>query len=142
MAKKFHLGDLLSVTTGRLLSPTHMDGIYDILNYMTGDDLFTHQLPRASRECAPILVGQHPWLAKVDHSAVNTENWQNFLADMVAKYGEFHDVIPMHPDDHEVKDPIEELIEMRGAENVIIVQTDEEPSPYGEIGWKTDGEEN
>lgn len=47
--KRFHLGDVLSITTGHLLSPRHMEGVYEILNHMTGDQLFTHQLPRASR---------------------------------------------------------------------------------------------
>jgi hypothetical protein len=25
----FHIGDILSITTGRLVSPRHMDGIYE-----------------------------------------------------------------------------------------------------------------
>ena len=35
-----------------------MDGIYDILNFLTGDNLYTHQLPRAMRECEPWLRAQ------------------------------------------------------------------------------------
>lgn len=137
-SKKFHLGDLLSVSTDILLSPTKMDGVYDILNYMTSDDLFTHQLPRASRECRPVLLEQHPWLADVDASQVNTENWQEFLAEMVAKYGEWHEVIPMPPDDHEVKDPIQEAIDLMGEDRVIVVRPPEEDeeSPFGNIDWK------
>ena len=72
--KKFHLGDVLSITTGRLVSPRHMDGVYDILNFMTGDNLFTHQLPRASDECKPHLLAQFPQLAEVDTSGVNGKN--------------------------------------------------------------------
>ena len=60
--KKFHLGDVLSTTTERLVSPRHISGVYDILNFMTGDDLFTHQLPRASEECKPYLLEQFPQL--------------------------------------------------------------------------------
>ena len=58
MSRDFHIGDILSVTTGRLVSPRRMDGVYDILNFMTGDNLFTHQLPRAARECAGPLAAQ------------------------------------------------------------------------------------
>lgn len=47
----------------------------------------------------------------VDASGVTTENWREFLSESVAKWGEWHSVIPMHPEDHEVKDPIEELID-------------------------------
>lgn len=60
--KQFHISDVLSVTTGRLVSSRHMEGVYDILNFLTGDNLFTHQLPRASRECEPWLRTQFPKL--------------------------------------------------------------------------------
>ncbi|WP_445080300.1 DUF7736 domain-containing protein [Brevibacillus laterosporus] len=53
--KSFHISDILSVTTGKLLSTRRMDGVYDILNHMTGESLLTHQLPRAIRVCAPFF---------------------------------------------------------------------------------------
>lgn len=62
IGKEFSLGDVLSITTGRLLSERRIDGVYDILNWMTGDNLFTHQLPRASESCAPWLIEQYPQL--------------------------------------------------------------------------------
>ena len=40
--KTFHISDILSVTTEVLLSTRRMEGVHD--NWMTGDDLFTHQL--------------------------------------------------------------------------------------------------
>lgn len=60
--KLFHISDILSITTGRLVSNRHIEGVYDILNFLTGDNLFTHQLPRASRECEPWLRTQFPQL--------------------------------------------------------------------------------
>ncbi len=75
MEKSFHLGDILSITTGRLVSLRHIDGVYDILNFMTGDNLFTHQLPRASRECAPELKKQFPALAEITGDDVTKDNW-------------------------------------------------------------------
>lgn len=62
--RTFPLGDVLSITTGRFLSSRGMDGIYEILNYMTGDNLFTHQLPRAIDECAPWLLRRYPHLSR------------------------------------------------------------------------------
>jgi hypothetical protein len=123
--KKFHLGDVLSVTTGRLVSPRHMDGVYDILNFMTGDNLFTHQLPRASDECKPHLLAQFPQLAEVDASGVNTKNHKQWLAEQVAKYGEEFEVKPIPKGAHQFKNPIAEATEMMGGpEKVIVVQTD------------------
>lgn len=66
--RDFHLGDVLTVTTGRLLSPRHMEGIYDLLQFMTGQPVFTHQLGRVSDECKPSLYRQHPWLRDFDAS--------------------------------------------------------------------------
>lgn len=123
--KEFHLGDVLSITTGRLVSPRHMDGIYDILNFLTGDNLFTHQLPRASDECKPHLLEQFPQLKEVDASAVNGKNYKQWLAKQVAKYGEKFTVKPIPNGAHEVKNPVEEVAEMMGDPNkVIVVETD------------------
>lgn len=66
MSRDFDLSDVLSATTGRLLSMRHMDGIYDVLNYMTGDNLMTHQLPRAMDQVKPEILRQHPDLENVD----------------------------------------------------------------------------
>ena len=60
--KPFTLGQILSITTGRLCCD--MDGVYDILNHVTGDDLFTHVLPRASRFARPLILAEHPELER------------------------------------------------------------------------------
>ena len=103
--RTFHIGDILSVTTGFLVSPRHMEGIYDILNFMTQDNLFTHQLPRASDECRPYLLRQHPQLSYVNASVVTRENWQSWLAERVAEFGEQLPVELIPMDDHTFKDP-------------------------------------
>lgn len=83
--RNFHIGDILSITTGRLVSPRRMDGVYDILNYMTGDDLFTHQLIRAAEECAPALREQHPDLTDVDAGGVP---WRGTRPKMARRFGD------------------------------------------------------
>lgn len=115
--RTFHLGDVLTITTGALVSPRHMDGVYDILNWMTGDDLMTHQLPRASNECHGPLLAQHPDLAAVvlpesfgsrdvDQVKANVERW---LAEQVARFGETREVAPLDPADHTQMDPFTEM---------------------------------
>lgn len=142
--RDFHLGDILSITTGRLVSTRHMDGIYDILDYMTGDSNYTHQLPRAADECRPYLLEAHPFLSEISGDEVTTENYKEWLDQKVAQYGEYHAVRPIHFEDHEVIDPIEELKRMGVDESKIIgidISETDEPSPYGDIAWK-DGSED
>ena len=59
---KFHILDVLSITSGKLLSLEKMDGLYKILNFLTGEDLYTHQLIRASKTCKPYLLKTYPVL--------------------------------------------------------------------------------
>jgi hypothetical protein len=125
--KDFDLGDVLSITTGRLVSRRHIDGVYDILNYMTGDSLFTHQLPRAQDECRPWLLRQHPDLAEVDADGVNAETWRGWLDAQVARYGATRPVAPIPADDHARRDPIQEAIEMVGPERVIAIDPEATP---------------
>ena len=120
-SREFHLGDILSITTGRLVSPRHVEGIYDILNFMTRDNLFTHQLPRACDECKPYLLGQHPQLKEVDASKVGRDNWQEWLAEQVTAFGEHLSVEQIPMDDHAEKDPIDELREMAPGKPIIVI---------------------
>lgn len=119
-SRKFHIGDILSITHDRLVSPRHIEGVYDILDYMTGDKLFTHQLPRAADECKPILFKQFPFLNKIDSSNVTTDNWEDWLKTQILNYGEWHYVTIALKDEHEIKNPITEAIELIGKDKVIV----------------------
>ena len=127
--KKFHLGDVLSIITGRLVSPRHIDGVYAILHFMTDDNVFTHAIPRVIAECKPYLVKQFPQLdsSKMDaalatlgetledkrgkiEAAKLVEVW---LARQIEEYGEMLDVESIPKDAHAVKHPLAEIGEMR-----------------------------
>ncbi len=129
--RDFHIGDILSITTGRLVSPRLIDGVYDILDYMTGDELMTHQLPRAAEECRPSLREQHPDLADVavPEEFTGKEHVDRWLGDLVLQYGETRAVRPLEAGDHRVINPIEELADMLGGSERIYVVGPEEPLP-------------
>lgn len=105
--RKFHLSDILTITTGRLLSNRMMDGVYDILNYMTSDNLFTHQLPRAAGECREPLLAQHPQLRNLEFPDSDLHVW---LDEQVQKFGECLPVAPIN--DHVHLDPLIEAESM------------------------------
>lgn len=121
--RDFDLGDILSVTTGKLVSPRHIAGVYDILNFMTGESLFTHQLPRVGREASPVLLAQHPQLADIDHSSVGPGKWEAWLAEQVAKYGAKLPVRPMNIDQHERIDPMSEAAEIFPPDKIVVVRS-------------------
>jgi len=120
---RFHIGDLLSITDGRLLSPDHMDGIYRLIDHVTGQPHFTHQLPRAAGPVKAWLIQQFPWLDGLgpDQDADLT-GMMTWLSQAGAEHGEFHDVEPMPLGMYVGREPIAELMEMVGEDRVIVVQ--------------------
>lgn len=62
--KTFPVAVVLAVTTGRVLCS--IEQIYDVVNWITGDNIYTHQIPRAMRFGKPILEKAYPELAKAD----------------------------------------------------------------------------
>lgn len=128
--RAFHLGDVLSVTTGRLVAPTGMDGVYNVLNYLTDDNLMTHQLPRAMDECAPHVLAEHPDLADVQmpDEFDGPEHVKGWLAEQVERYGGARVLTPVPPEKHPRIHPLAELLTMAPDKPVIVV----EPEPtYG-----------
>ena len=145
MKRRFHLGDVLSITTGRLVSPRHMDGVYDILNFMTEDNLFTHQLPRACDECKPYLLKQFPQLntafiqsaCKILDREVENRNSRDpengepmplnitaWLEELTKRYGEYLEVETIPKEAHEKKNPLAEMQEMAPNAKILAVCTD------------------
>lgn len=105
--KKYNLSDVLSVTSGRMVSTRGMEGIYDILNYMTGESLFTHALPRAAEKCTPYLLEQFPILQNIEYEHVDETNWSKWLQNNVEEYGDEFNVMPLSEYTH--LDPASEL---------------------------------
>jgi hypothetical protein len=114
-ARTFPLGDILTVTTDRFVTPDGMGAVYELLNFMTGDNLFTHQLPRASGECRPALLAQHPDLTLVvvpEEFDDEAHVWR-WLAEQVARFSASREVTPLDPADHTRIDPVAELKMLR-----------------------------
>ena len=61
--RNFPTESVLSITTGKLLCD--MAGVYDILNWMTGQSLTTLALGSASDDAKPVLAEALPWTQTV-----------------------------------------------------------------------------
>ena len=127
--KLFDLGDVLSVTTDRLVARDHVGALYALLNFMTGDNLFTHQLPRAMNECRPALLAQHPALAGIEPPAwpdgVDPADVFAWVDSLRPTLGDQLPVVPLDPADHTRIDPISELGLLGVPPEKIIVVTPE-----------------
>lgn len=117
-AKTFHLGDILSATTGKLVSTRHIEGVYDILGFMTGENLMTHQLPRAMREAAPEILRQHPDLADIHPPTLTPETWRGWLDAMIMRFGKTRTLTPMVG--HVPVDPMLELASMTDKPIIVV----------------------
>lgn len=140
--RKFHIGTILSITTGVLLAPNHIDDVYDILNFMSGEKLQTVQLPRVADECRPYLMeySLHGHIGKtfadIDASHVTPENYEQFMREIVTEYGEWYEVRPIHPEDHEIVSPVDDALRINPDLEIIEFKPEDKPSPYGNIDWK------
>jgi hypothetical protein len=133
-AKSFHLGDLVTVVTGRLVSPNHINGANDVCGFVTGEQHMTHQLLRASKTVTPWLLEHLPWLADITvpefdiPSGASREDAMRIIGDWLAgpvsRYGEWHDVTPMPFGAYVGRDPIAELQEMAPHAQIIAVEVD------------------
>lgn len=137
--KYFSLGQVLSIVTP-ILCVQDIGELYEILNAMSGDNLATHQLGRVADEVAPYLLDQYPQLALIDADrlAGSDKIWQE-LKRLQSIYGDYLLIYPMHREDHDQIDPIDELRRLRPDATIITFneQSDEPPiSDIGDIAWK------
>lgn len=126
--RDFHIGVVLTITSGRMIAPNMMDDVYDICDFMSGDSNFTHQLVRVSNEIKDPLREQHPELAAVEVSP-DLDTWEKinaFFETLYPKFGETVPVAPLAPGVHQSMDPITEFLAMRPDAKILPVVLDSE----------------
>ncbi|MBQ6285417.1 MAG: hypothetical protein IJK67_03820 [Bacilli bacterium] len=114
--KEFSLGALLSVATGRLYCT--MDELYEILNYLTGESLFTHQIPRATTAAKPYVLSLYPQLVDVgvNEQFNNEADVFTFIEEQKRKFGDKFVLSPMTKNEgYAPMDPLDELARIRNG---------------------------
>lgn len=108
--------ELITMGIGWLFCP--IERVYEICNFLTGDNLFTHQLPRAFRMVEPILKKQYPWLKDIDPDLPFAE-----------RFSMVKELEALHPEPHPVNslsdvwlsiDPLAELQQMVDPSKIIV----------------------
>ena len=111
--KEFDLGAILNITTKRLF--TSMEDVYEVLNYLTGDSIYTHQLPRVMPIAKTYVLSLHPELTGVgDTVEINSfDDAKAFINEQKKVFGNKLPLKPMSKTDgYSYVDPIEEAVEM------------------------------
>jgi hypothetical protein len=138
--KLFPLRTVLTVTTGRLLTKPDKDGngigaLYEILEWMTGEAPYTHQLGRFTEECRPVLVDIFPELRMAgvygekvpdldqyleEHGKDGVEKWVAMIQKEFPEIQSEYPIPKINPTSHVSVNPILELVNMMGTkgENV------------------------
>ena len=120
--RDFPLSGILGVTTGRLMGD--IGELYEVLGFMTGGPVWTHELPAAARLAAPEIARQHPDLpTEADDIGVTDQaTAYAYLASAIEKYGATRTLTPI-PDYTRTKSPVETAIDMMGENRVIEVES-------------------
>ena len=121
--KTFPVDAVMSTVTGILVAESGIGCVYEVLNWMTGESVYTHQIPRISREAVPVMLALYPDMqAAIDEAEqVNADNWRDWLAIWKARYGEQIAVPVMNIAEHERIDPMSELVEKVSPDRILII---------------------
>ena len=119
---KLNCADVLTLITGRLF--VAVDRLYTLYNGLTGDNLFTHQLPRAFRACGPVAKEQWPEIADtMSRLVIGPENYLAVLDQARKQWGDEFEMESL--ENWTTIDPLTEAVGMVGADRVIAVDAGE-----------------
>jgi hypothetical protein len=120
--QSFHIGDILSVVTGRLVSPDGFSSTQQFLEHLAGESVGTHQCGRVADEAGPWLRKQFPELATIEVPKLDSEQaYGDWLQGVADQLGSHRDVLQFPEGGHDHINPISELVDMVGSEKVVPV---------------------
>jgi hypothetical protein len=109
---KISCADALTLIQGGLM--VDIGRVYELLNFVTSDNLYTHQLPRAARESKDHLRAAMPTLAAfVDRETYDKAHWKAYLDKAIAECGDEFEITPLAEFEH--IDPLSEMLSMMGG---------------------------
>lgn len=132
-SRRFHIGDILSITTGIPTSPRGIDGIHDILRYMTDDNPATTQSDRFAEECRRYLekqlgeiIGAYSKVPEIiTDSRINLYEWLQVITEDMGG-DPFLKVHKINKENHAVLNPVDELLLLDYGPNIMekVIKTD------------------
>lgn len=107
---KINCAEAITLLTGSLTVP--VERLYTLYNELTGDNLYTHQLPRAFKTCLPHAERAFPKMAEwLRERPINRDNWQQVVDATKQQFGDEFHLEPLT--EWQQIDPITEIVAMR-----------------------------
>lgn len=80
--------DVLSAISGVMVTQDFA-GIGAVLTEMSGESVYTHQIPRISREARAVMLRVHPEISEAirESKEITRENWSLFANRWLERYG-------------------------------------------------------
>lgn len=120
--RDFSIGAAASVTTGFMLCPLFSE-VHELMEWLTGFPIWTHQIPRLSGELKALALAHHAELpTRETIGEVNPDNCQEVIARLEAKLGPMMSFKKGDGNLAERKDPVDEAVEMMGRDRVVVVK--------------------
>ena len=118
-----HIGDILSITSGRLVSREGFSSFHRALTYMAGEDVYVHQVAHVMAEARPVLLERYPLLADVvppdDIDETTVGEWLNEQSRL---YGEFLELPRMSCGQHKSMNAVSEALEQKNDDAVVVLK--------------------
>jgi hypothetical protein len=121
--REFTTGAVISAATGKMCCD--LDELYDILGWLVGESLMTHQLPGAATAVEGDLKRQHPWIAELDTDSVNRENVRAWYDGVVVVHGSRTTVARVEDPEWIRGNALQDLQDIAGGKPVLVVEVPE-----------------
>ena len=84
--KEFPTEAVVSAVSGIMLVDDFGE-IYEVLNFLLEDNLFTHELPAACDRARPYIYARYPWMADLDLPPGNLTALNATMSHVIAEHG-------------------------------------------------------
>ena len=116
MQKSFDLATMISIISGKLF--TSWENLNSALNFLTGESLYTHQIPRAANVASKHILKSYPELEDIGKDVIINSDYEReaFVGSLVKIFGNEFILEPIKEDEYEHKNPLIEAVEMLSRE--------------------------
>ena len=107
--RTFDFATMISIISGRMF--TSMEKLYDALNFLTQETIYTHQIPKILPPSAKHILKTYPELEDIGKDVIinSEEEAERFIKSLSQIFGNEFTLEPMSDEEYSHTDPFEDL---------------------------------